>query len=63
MKYLHFITLLLIIVGGLNWLLFAFNFNLVAFIFGSVPQLEKLIYILVGVSAIYQIKCLPGCMK
>jgi uncharacterized membrane protein YuzA (DUF378 family) len=55
MKILSMITLLLIIVGGLNWLLFAFGFNLVSLIFGSVPVLEKLIYILVGISAIVQI--------
>jgi uncharacterized membrane protein YuzA (DUF378 family) len=55
MKILSMITLLLVIVGGLNWLLFAFGFNLVSLIFGAVPVLEKLIYILVGISAIVQI--------
>ena len=44
----------LLAVGGLNWgLVGLFGFNLVAAILGSVPMLEKLVYILVGASAVY----------
>ncbi len=47
------IALVLVIIGGLNWLLVALGFNLVTAIFGSVAWLVALIYILVGLSAIY----------
>lgn len=54
MRWLHVLTFVLLVVGGLNWgLVGLFNFNLVSLIFGSVPALEKLVYILVGLSALY----------
>lgn len=54
MKGLHMLAFLLMAVGGLNWGLVAlFDFNLVSTIFGSWPVLEKLVYVLVGVSAVY----------
>ncbi len=58
---------ILLVAGGLNWLLVAFNFNLVSSIFGGVFWLEKLIYILVGLSAVYEIvnhkKTCKNCEK
>ena len=48
------IALLLLIIGGLNWLLFAFGFNLVEALFGD-SIIATLIYILVGLSAIYML--------
>jgi uncharacterized protein len=53
MKVLHIITSVLVIIGGLNWGLVVFDFNLVSFLFGSVPVLEKTVYALVGLSAVY----------
>ncbi len=54
MKILHMVAFSLLIVGGLNWGLWAlFNFNLVNTILGSWPTVEKLVYILVGASAVY----------
>jgi uncharacterized protein len=51
---MDWLAFVLVIVGGLNWgLVGLFNFNLVTFIFGSVPILERLIYVLVGIAAIY----------
>ena len=50
---LDIVALVLVVVGGLNWLLVAFNFNLVTVLFGSVPWLVTLVYVLVGLSAIY----------
>lgn len=51
---IDWIALVLLIVGGLNWgLVGIFNFDLVAAIFGGIPFLQNLIYILVGLSAIY----------
>jgi len=47
------IALVLVIVGGLNWGLVAFNFNFVDAIFSSLPWLVTLVYLLVGLSAIY----------
>ena len=56
MKAVNFITLLLVIVGGLNWgLVGLFGFDLVAAIFGSGSDLSRLVYVLVGVSAAWQI--------
>ncbi len=54
MKALHMVAFTLLIVGGLNWGLWAlFGFNLVNTVVGSMPMVEKLVYILVGVSAVY----------
>jgi uncharacterized membrane protein YuzA (DUF378 family) len=54
MKTMHMIAFLLLVVGGLNWGLWAlFGFNLVSVLLGSWPMVEKLVYILVGVSAVY----------
>lgn len=56
MRFLNLLTLLLIIVGGLNWGLVGLaNFNLVDAIFGAGSTLSRLVYILVGVSAVYQL--------
>ena len=53
---LDWITAVLVIVGGINWgLVGAFKFNLVNTIFGSMSWLENLVYILVGLSAIYML--------
>ncbi len=44
----------LLVVGGLNWGLVALlNFNLVNTVLGAWPTIETLVYILVGVSAVY----------
>ena len=52
MKALHSVAFILVVVGALNWLLVAFNWNLVDAIFGAGSTLSKIIYVLVGVSAI-----------
>jgi len=52
---LGMIALVLVIIGGLNWgLVGALDFNLVALLFGT-SIIAKIVYILVGVSAIYMI--------
>lgn len=53
MKYLHMTAFVLVVIGGLNWGLTALGWNAVNFILGSVPQLESLVYVLVGLSALY----------
>jgi len=56
MRVINTVTLLLIIVGGLNWLLVGlFDFDLVAALFGEMSMLSRIVYVLVGLSAIYQI--------
>lgn len=56
MKAANLITLVLIIVGGLNWgLVGLFDWNLVAAIFGDGSLLSRTVFVLVGVSAIWQI--------
>lgn len=51
---LHKIAFLLVIVGGLNWLVFAiFNWEIGTIFGGSDVMISKIIYILVGLSAIY----------
>ncbi|HCT44225.1 MAG: DUF378 domain-containing protein [Phycisphaerae bacterium] len=57
MKSLQLLTLVLLIVGGLNWGLWGlFEFDLVAAIFGgSTTLLSKVVYILVGASALVQL--------
>jgi uncharacterized membrane protein YuzA (DUF378 family) len=53
MKTLYWITLVLLVVGGLNWLLVGlFDFDLVAAIFGDMSALSRLVYVVVGLSAI-----------
>ena len=56
MKTINVIVALLVVIGGLNWgLVGLFGFNLVAFLFVHVPLVERLIYVLVGLSALYQL--------
>lgn len=56
MKVLNLITLILVIIGGLNWgLVGLLDFNLVAALFGEASLLSRLIYILVGLSALWQL--------
>jgi uncharacterized membrane protein YuzA (DUF378 family) len=44
----------LLVVGGLNWgLVGAAGFDLVATLFGEMSLLSRVVYLLVGVSAVY----------
>ena len=53
-KNLHMVSFLLVVVGALNWgLIGLLNFNLVETLLGSMPALENLVYVLVGLSAVY----------
>lgn len=59
MKALHMVSFALLIVGGLNWLLIGLggfmggDWNVVHMVLGSIPMLESLVYLLVGLSAVY----------
>ncbi|MFA4960146.1 MAG: DUF378 domain-containing protein [Candidatus Pacearchaeota archaeon] len=54
---IDWIALVLVIIGGLNWGLVGIDagWNVVNLIFGSVAWLESLIYILVGIAALWMI--------
>ena len=56
MKAIDAIAMILLIIGGLNWgLVGLFNFNLVAAIFGANTTITNIIYILVGVAALWSL--------
>ncbi|OLP57621.1 DUF378 domain-containing protein [Rhizobium rhizosphaerae] len=57
MRALNIITLLLVIIGGLNWLLVGLaDFDLVAALFGGRDSaLSTIVYVLVGLSAVWQL--------
>ncbi len=54
MNAIGWIALVLVLIGALNWgLVGIFDFDLVEAIFGEMSPLSRLIYILVGIAAIY----------
>ena len=56
MRAINVITLVLLLVGGLNWGLVGLaDFDLVAALFGEMSMLSRIVYILVGLSALWQL--------
>lgn len=56
MQALDWFALTMMIIGGINWgLIGLFNFDLVATMFGQMSPLSRIIYSLVGLSALYSI--------
>ncbi|MFA6519218.1 MAG: DUF378 domain-containing protein [Candidatus Paceibacterota bacterium] len=61
MKSMHYIMHLLVIIGGLNWGLYALgnwmgsNWNVVNLLVGSWPTVENIVYLLVGLSALMMV--------
>ena len=54
MKGLDYTALVIVIIGAMNWLLIGlFKFDLVAFIFGNLTWLSRIIYVLVGICGLY----------
>ncbi len=54
MRGSYWIALVLLVIGGLNWLLVgAFNFDLVAAIFGDMSPASRVVYVLVGIAAVW----------
>lgn len=56
------VSRILVVVGGLNWgliglggLLGGKDWNVVNMIVGTVPTLENIVYLLVGVAAVYMV--------
>jgi len=55
MKKLDVIAAVLLVIGGINWgLVGALNLDLVATLFGTMSPVSRLVYILVGLAAVYQ---------
>lgn len=54
---LHKITYILVIIGGLNWLIFGLlGWDIVGKIFGGMDSMiSKIVYIVVGLSAVYEV--------
>lgn len=54
MGVIGWIAFILVVIGGLNWgLVGIFNLNVVDAIFGVMSIVSRIVYILVGLSAIY----------
>lgn len=63
MKGLHNAAFILLVVGGLNWGLSALGWNVVNMILGSWPVVEQIVYILVGLAAVYEVATHKGNCK
>jgi uncharacterized membrane protein YuzA (DUF378 family) len=64
MKAVHMVAYVLLWIGGLNWgLVGLLDLDLVKMVFGSWPMLVQLVYILVGLSAVYSIATHMGDCK
>ncbi len=54
MKTFNIVALTVVIIGAVNWgLIGLFNFNLVAFLFGDMTLLSRIVYSLVGLCGLY----------
>lgn len=52
-KFLKYLSYILVLIGALNWgLVGAFNIDLVSMIFGEMTLATRIVYIIVGLSAI-----------
>ena len=64
MKYIKYLAYALTLIGALNWgLVGLFGFNLVAQIFGDMTLMSRIIYSLVGLSAIASGYFMYNCDK
>ena len=58
MKALDYIVLVLVIIGAVNWgLVGFFGLDLVAFLFGSMSILSRIVYAVIGICGLYAIFC------
>ena len=56
MKAIDYIVLVLVIIGAINWgLVGFFGQDLVAFLFGSMSVLSRIIYAVIGICGLYAI--------
>lgn len=63
-KGMHMISWLLVIIGGLNWLLVGvFKWDVGAIFGGMDAVVSRIIYILVGLAALYELFTHKRCCK
>ena len=56
MKAIDYIVQVLVIIGAINWgLVGFFGLDLVAFLFGSMSVLSRIIYAVIGICGLYAI--------
>lgn len=55
MKSLHMLAFVLLIIGGLNVGLSALGYNVVDILLGSWPAAVTILYVLVGLAALYKL--------
>lgn len=59
MKQVSWIATLFLVIGAINWgLVGLFEWNLIEAVFGSLPAIATIIYLLVGLSGIWGISLL-----
>lgn len=76
MKYLKQITYVLLLIGGINWGVYGLSgYDVVNILLGSIPMIANIVYVLVGLSAVYILlnkyglcacehrECSNGCCK
>lgn len=62
MNILRYTAYVLVLIGALNWgLVGLFDINLVSTMFGDMTLLSRIIYSIVGISAIVSVFFLPHC--
>lgn len=63
-KVLDSIALIITIIGAVNWgLIGFFSFDLVAFLFGNMSWLSRIVYALVGICGLYMTKFFMYCTQ
>lgn len=64
MGLVDWIAFILLVVGGINWgLVGFFNYDLVNVVFGNMTVVSRIVYGLVGLSALYWIYYVAKCCK
>ena len=59
-KALDWLAIILTIIGGISWgLVGLFGFDLVASLFGMMAVLSRVIYVVVGLAALYMVALAP----
>lgn len=54
MKALDYTVLILVVIGAINWgLIGFFGLDLVAFLFGSMSILSRIVYAIIGICGLY----------
>ena len=61
-KTLDYIALIVVFIGAVNWgLIGFFRFDLVAFLFGDMSWLSRVVYALVGLCGLYMLAFYRHC--